>query len=547
MSKSDKDPDVAALRLSAMAERAGVPAGKKTELAVAIDLVATGDAVGGPRPSLSVSFVLDSSGSMSGDPIHQVKESVERLIDLLGPGDSVGVVAFSDNPVVVCERSPLTPAHKQSLRRRLAALTAGGGTGMTRGVQSGATMLGARGANERQVLVLLTDGAPTDGASKASLSALVQGLRPDISTTTMGYGPNHQADLLDAVAKGGGGQYWYIPDPREAQLEFARALGAQGDVVVDAVELVLVPGEGVEILEVLDAARSRVSATGLVVPRPDLRSDQTHTTIVRLLVDASSEPRRLHPLTVQARYRKAGQTKIESTQAVVAIDAVDPSRGEPPVHLDALRKVALGKAEVRRAQARHHADQRHFEAAVVVLKELVASLEALPGYQKMDGSPVSEAVEQLIDELQAYESKPTAQQYMEFRTTNLAVDVGQGSRHVQDVKAQSATSRALMAGVVDQNVIGHIVVHEKGGGEQRIPLAGEITVGRVQGNDIVLSKGNISKRHTRIVARDGKVIVVDLKTTNGTYVNGQRINTPQIISADDRVHIGDFVLRFEKT
>ncbi len=73
----------------------------------------------------------------------------------------------------------------------------------------------------------------------------------------------------------------------------------------------------------------------------------------------------------------------------------------------------------------------------------------------------------------------------------------------------------------------------------------EITIGRVQGNDIVLPKGNISKRHSRIVLRDGKFIIVDLKSTNGTYVNGKRISAPQVLKEADKVYIGDFTLTLE--
>ena len=70
----------------------------------------------------------------------------------------------------------------------------------------------------------------------------------------------------------------------------------------------------------------------------------------------------------------------------------------------------------------------------------------------------------------------------------------------------------------------------------------EISIGRVKGNDIVLPKGNVSKRHSRIVVKDGKFIVVDLKSTNGTYVNGRKITSPQVIKSADKVYIGDFVL-----
>ena len=70
----------------------------------------------------------------------------------------------------------------------------------------------------------------------------------------------------------------------------------------------------------------------------------------------------------------------------------------------------------------------------------------------------------------------------------------------------------------------------------------EVSIGRVKGNDIVLPKGNVSKRHSRIVVKDGKFIVVDLKSTNGTYVNGRKITSPQVIKDSDKVYIGDFTI-----
>jgi pilus assembly protein CpaF len=91
-----------------------------------------------------------------------------------------------------------------------------------------------------------------------------------------------------------------------------------------------------------------------------------------------------------------------------------------------------------------------------------------------------------------------------------------------------------------------IVVHEKGGAERREPFErAEITVGRVQGNDLMLPKGNVSKRHARLLYRDGRFIVTDLNSTNGTYVNRRRITQATIVREGDRIYIGDFVLRIE--
>lgn len=92
-----------------------------------------------------------------------------------------------------------------------------------------------------------------------------------------------------------------------------------------------------------------------------------------------------------------------------------------------------------------------------------------------------------------------------------------------------------------------LVIQEKNG-PRRVESfdQNEVTIGRVQGNDIVLPKGNISKRHSRIVLRDGKFIIVDLKSTNGTYVNGKRINSPQVLKDSDKIYIGDYTLMLEQ-
>ncbi|MCK6569927.1 FHA domain-containing protein, partial [Myxococcota bacterium] len=87
------------------------------------------------------------------------------------------------------------------------------------------------------------------------------------------------------------------------------------------------------------------------------------------------------------------------------------------------------------------------------------------------------------------------------------------------------------------------MINEKGGQPRRQEFQkSEVTIGRVQGNDIILPKQNVSKRHSRIVVKDGKFIIVDLKSTNGTYVNGRKIASPMVIKSTDKIYIGDFIL-----
>ena len=92
-----------------------------------------------------------------------------------------------------------------------------------------------------------------------------------------------------------------------------------------------------------------------------------------------------------------------------------------------------------------------------------------------------------------------------------------------------------------------IVVSERGGETvEYLPAKPDITIGRVTGNDIVLPKGNVSKRTARIAFRDGKVIVADLKSTCGTYVDGRLITSPMVLGEGSKVYIGDFVLEVRR-
>jgi len=85
---------------------------------------------------------------------------------------------------------------------------------------------------------------------------------------------------------------------------------------------------------------------------------------------------------------------------------------------------------------------------------------------------------------------------------------------------------------------------EKGGPTNELSFdKDEVTVGRVRGNDIVLPKGNVSKHHCRLVIQGAEVVIEDLHSTNGTYVNGRKIAEPTPISTTDKVFVGDFIIR----
>ena len=82
---------------------------------------------------------------------------------------------------------------------------------------------------------------------------------------------------------------------------------------------------------------------------------------------------------------------------------------------------------------------------------------------------------------------------------------------------------------------------------ERYPLdAQALTVGRSGGNDLALSGDQFaSAQHARIEPRGADVWVEDDGSTNGTFVNGRRIDAPQRLAPGDVVRIGETELRYE--
>ena len=74
----------------------------------------------------------------------------------------------------------------------------------------------------------------------------------------------------------------------------------------------------------------------------------------------------------------------------------------------------------------------------------------------------------------------------------------------------------------------------------------QLMIGRDSSNEIVINDAEVSRRHARLTFQGGKYVLEDLGSTNGTFVNGQRLTGPRVLKPGEVVSFGEqIVLVFE--
>ena len=76
-------------------------------------------------------------------------------------------------------------------------------------------------------------------------------------------------------------------------------------------------------------------------------------------------------------------------------------------------------------------------------------------------------------------------------------------------------------------------------------LLDELTVGRAAGCHIALDDRFVSQLHARMFRRDDQCFLEDLGSTNGTFLNDDKVTSPALMRKGDHVRIGNFVMEMQ--
>lgn len=173
-------------------------------------------------------LLLDTSGSMGGEPLDQARRVAAALVTSLGEGDTLELVEFSTATRRFRPRAEAaTAAVKRDALAWLAALRAGGGTEMLGGIR--AALAGLRAEAQRQVVVL-TDGLI--GGEQEVVSAIAADLPPGSRVHALGIGSSPNRTLLSGVARVGRGVEVVVGLGEDPERAAARILARTADPVV---------------------------------------------------------------------------------------------------------------------------------------------------------------------------------------------------------------------------------------------------------------------------------------------------------------------------
>jgi Ca-activated chloride channel family protein len=201
------------------------------------------------RPPMSITLVLDTSGSMAGEPMDMLKETCRALAANLRFGDVVSMVEWDTENVWTLAGYPVSGPNDAMLLEKIEALAYGGGTDLNGGLVSGYQLAQENfDVDMLNRLVLITDGGANAGVTDIELIAENAAFGGSDGIYLVGVavakGSAYDGELTDVVTDAGKGASVFATDMQEAWSlfgdEFENTMAIAGRDV--QVELTMPPG-----------------------------------------------------------------------------------------------------------------------------------------------------------------------------------------------------------------------------------------------------------------------------------------------------------------
>lgn len=180
------------------------------------------------RVPAHIILLVDVSESMIDEnKLTNVKRCATSIVDFLNDSDTLSLITFGETADVHLKQVPTDQVHKESIRARIDSLQVNGCTNLSAGL--GLVQEVCEGSPQKSGLLLLTDGHANRGVSDpSSLREIVTRLHERMETLSIncvGYGHDHNADLLQGIAQSVQGSYNVVNSIEDTAFAFGETLG----------------------------------------------------------------------------------------------------------------------------------------------------------------------------------------------------------------------------------------------------------------------------------------------------------------------------------
>ena len=188
--------------------------------------------------------VIDVSGSMSGEKLYQVKESLKILLSLMDEKDRLCLILFESDAENYFNLSFLTKKNKEILEGKINQINSRGGTNILSGLKMAIDVIKSQTYNEKRVssILLLSDGCDNESNDVEladSLKKLTKGLGLSFTLHTFGYGDDHDAKVMNKLANLRDGSFFYVREYSKVAEYFVSVLGGCVSVISKKLDLKL--------------------------------------------------------------------------------------------------------------------------------------------------------------------------------------------------------------------------------------------------------------------------------------------------------------------
>jgi VWFA-related protein len=432
---------------------------------------------------LNIMLCLDLSGTMRGTPLQTMKNAVLKFLDEMRNVDKLAIIGFSDSYELISDFS----SDKEYLKNKINNLsTSGSKTALYYGTYQGLVKLRDNKELAGKILLVIGDGKDESVASSYSLDDVINLAKNEgIPIFSIGYSKIDKSYLqtLEKMSEQSGGKFYNSPTDNDLVKQYNKLYEQILNIYILSYLVVGLPGDGSEYNNVITVSFK----------------DKKKTVSNKFI----------SPAGVPAYNKKLITSKDESSDFIYYI---------------IIASVILAGAVL---------------FFVLKSRKKKSDTSTPTPYQNPDvssnveGSPVvSEQKSIVLDEPKTVLDKDNISDN-DYKTE---IDRTENISHFEGktiiVRPDSASTLSLK--VETGNYAGQSFYLKSKGG----------IIGRQDGNDIVIKENNISRQHAEIIFSNGEFFIKDLNSSNGTYINGIKINQQVKINNYDTFKIGSCEGRF---